>query len=471
MFAANRSFIGLVGLVIFTFSAATALAVPEACCFDPTGCLSLEPATCLTASGFPQGPGTVCSGVDCASSGSCCEAGGGCSNGLSGFICTDSGGTYHGNGTTCQGAESSCGDGDDNDCDGDVDCADADCASSSSCTGACCNADGTCDNGESVETCSGAYQGDGTNCGSVTCPEATGACCLTGGSCLELTLDDCDVVPNSGWAGPFTTCGGSFPAESNQTLCCDGYDNDCDGFTDLADAGCAAFACVQAPLVAPAPHDRVKNRYISFTPSNTGLSVAYRVTMVDNMLDPAAVGHVCWVGQPMLSFGNLQFVAECRNAPVFRNWTEPVVHVGDCEIIPRGIYNVSATSNGVNFSVPLSVHTATRTNFNNKLWGDTVGMNNGVEWTAPNGFVSVQDVLGVLAFISGDTPKPHFTVVNLTATSSTNSCLNAFVGVDDVVGVVQAVQGANYGPPNTVRFIDPADCAVPPSANCTCCGN
>lgn len=469
MFAANRA-IGLVGIVIFVASAASALAAPEACCFDPSGCLNLEPPSCLSASGFPQGPGTVCSGVDCASSGSCCESGGGCTNGLSAFICTDSGGAYHGNGTSCQGAESSCGDGIDNDCDGDVDCADADCASSSSCTGACCNADGTCDDGESAGTCTGVYQGNGTNCGSVSCPEATGACCLTGGSCLELTLGDCDVVPNSGWAGPFTTCGGSFPAENTQALCCDGYDNDCDGFTDLADASCAAFACVQAPLVAPAPHDRVKNRYVSFTPSNSGLSVAYRVKIVDNMLDPAAIGHECWVGVPS-AIGSEVNTATCRNNPVYRVWTEPVVHVGDCEIIPKAIYEVSATENGVNFSTPLAVETATRVNFNGKNWGDTVGINNGVEWTPPNGFVSVQDVLSVISYISASNPRPLFTAVNLQSTSSSDSCMNAFVSTADVLASVRATAGDFYGPPSTTKITDPALCALPLVANCPCCGN
>lgn len=469
MFAANRSF-GLVGLVICVASAATALAAPEACCFDPTGCLNLEPGDCTLAGGFAQGPASVCSGVDCASSGSCCESGGGCSDGLSGLICTDAGGTYHGNGTSCQGAESSCGDGIDNDCDGDVDCADADCASSSSCTGACCNADGTCDDGESAGSCTGTYQGDGTDCGSVSCPEATGACCLTGGSCLELTLGNCDVVPNSGWAGPFTTCGGAFPAEDNQALCCDGYDNDCDGFTDLADASCAAVACVQAPAIAPAPHDRVKNRYVSFTPSNGGLAVAYRVTIVDNMLDPMAIGHSCWVGVPVAA-GAFANSATCSNNPVFRVWTESVVHVGDCEIIPKAIYEVSATENGVNFSTPLAVETATRVNFNGKNWGDTVGMNNGVEWTPPNGLVNVHDLLAALALISNAVPQPDRTAVNLIAINVSDSCLNVFVGTADVLASVRAIAGDSYGPPSTIRITDPALCALAPGMNCPCCGN
>ncbi|MCP3902685.1 MAG: DUF11 domain-containing protein [Planctomycetes bacterium] len=51
-------------------------------------------------------------------------------------------------------------------------------------TGACCNDDGTCNDGDTqvdCESASGIWQGQASECGSVTCP--TGACCLPDGSC------------------------------------------------------------------------------------------------------------------------------------------------------------------------------------------------------------------------------------------------------------------------------------------------
>ena len=51
----------------------------------------------------------------------------------------------------------------------------------------------------------GVFQGDGTNCGDITCPEPTGACCFANGFCLELIEGDCDNVGGT-WGGAGTIC-------------------------------------------------------------------------------------------------------------------------------------------------------------------------------------------------------------------------------------------------------------------------
>ena len=54
--------------------------------------------------------------------------------------------------------------------------------------GACCFADGSCQDVSGLLECNflaGVYQGDGTNCDSVTCPVLFGACCLVDGSCVD----------------------------------------------------------------------------------------------------------------------------------------------------------------------------------------------------------------------------------------------------------------------------------------------
>ena len=209
------------------------------------------------------------------------------------------------------------------------------------------------------------------------------------------------------------------------------------------------------PALAPFPHNRAKNRYISFAPNNGAESVAFRV---EKTLPNTGA---CYVQVPVQSGAN-QYTAKCDSTPVFRVWTEPVVHVGDCEIIPVASYEIRASRDGVAFTNPHPVNTIALPSLNNKLWGDVCGINNGTEWTPPNQFTNVNDVLALLAFISGAAIRPPFTVVNLQAISSGDSCLNAFVNTADVQISVRAIAGDAYGPPATGKIINPALCPVCP---------
>ena len=74
-------------------------------------------------------------------------------------------------------------------------------------TGACCRPDGTCFEASQAfcTTSGGVYQGDGTTCGTVNCPQPpTGACCLTSG-CTILTQAQC-TAQNGTYQGNNTTC-------------------------------------------------------------------------------------------------------------------------------------------------------------------------------------------------------------------------------------------------------------------------
>jgi hypothetical protein len=82
-----------------------------------------------------------------------------------------------------------------------------------SCTpgvGACCKPDGTCQSltTSDCSAASGAYQGDGSSCGTVTCPQPTGACCFSNGNCLSRNPADCANLGGT-WLGAGTTCSGS----------------------------------------------------------------------------------------------------------------------------------------------------------------------------------------------------------------------------------------------------------------------
>lgn len=253
-------------------------------------------------------------------------------------------------------------------------------------------------------------------------------------------------------------------------------DIDCDDWTEFAAVwsgpgspqtpSACLTSTINSPSPAAAPYDRRMNRYVAFAPNNPGQLVAFRVQKT------TAPAGSCWVQAPVTAPGVDQFTATCGANPVFRVWTEPVVLVGDCEIIPVADYLVFANGTGpVENPVPLAVGTILLPNVNAKLWGDNVGINNGVEWTAPNQLTNVQDILSLQAFISGAAIRPTFPVANLQAISAADSCLNALVNTADILIAVQATSGGSYGPPATTKFIDPALCAQAASPACPCCGN
>jgi hypothetical protein len=76
--------------------------------------------------------------------------------------------------------------------------------------GSCCLPDGSCADGLTATQCaaaSGAFQGALTNCSTLNppCPQPLGACCFSGGGCLQLTDVDCGTASGS-WLGANTDC-------------------------------------------------------------------------------------------------------------------------------------------------------------------------------------------------------------------------------------------------------------------------
>jgi len=426
---------------------ATVSACIRACCFASSSCLNLWVEDCSALGGMPGSDGSTCATTQCFPTGACCLSGGGCQNGVSPTACGNGGGSYLGFASTCQSVESGskCTDGLDNDCDGAADCADSDCSAGPSCTGACCYPVGSCISGVSESFCTsgdGDYQGSGTTCAGVSCPQPEGACCTTSGGCAELVGMDCQVVPSSAWAGPFTTCSDTFDAEELPgSTCCDSFDNDCDGTADSDDDDCAGVVCSSALLIAPVPHDMSKNRYISFTAENKQAATAVKVTRIN-----PAYGDIGWVGIP-----DSRGMAGLEASPVLRVWTEMAVHVGDCAISPAATFEVRSTPDGGVFSAPLVVSTTAKPA--GKDWGDIVGNLAQGSWSPPNGIANVQDIVAVLQTIQGLPTAPHASVTDLQSVSASDPCLNRIVNTADVLIEVFAVAGSTY--PFTVN---PAAC-------------
>jgi len=107
----------------------------------------------------------------------CCFTNGSCAI-LLPVDCTASGGTPQGQGTTC----------------GTVSCPPPEPR------GACCAPSGSCANSVRAPECvasGGVYQGDNTDCSSVNCPAPTGACCYPDGTCAN-AVPEADCVAGSG---------------------------------------------------------------------------------------------------------------------------------------------------------------------------------------------------------------------------------------------------------------------------------
>ncbi len=197
---------------------------------------------------------------------------------------------------------------------------------------------------------------------------------------------------------------------------------------------------------APTPHDRKKNRYISFAPNNAG-SVAFKVRRIA----PGPAIDVGWVGTP-----DGDGLAKIEPVPVTRVWNEVAVHGGDCEIFPVAEYEVLATADGVTFAPALLVPTIDLPS-GGKFWGDTVGSFDGLQWTAPNNIVNTNDFIAALQKFQNLPTAPHITVVDVQSVSSTDPCLNRITNIADVFLLIQAFQGNMY--PFTT---DPAACPACP---------
>ncbi len=104
------------------------------------------------------------------------------------------------------------------------------------------------------------------------------------------------------------------------------------------------------------------SRYLSFVPGSSTTAMNFLVTTND-----PAFGNVSrWVIPPTnpTPAESAHSIFRLTNVePLPRLWTEPMVNVAGCEITPSFSYDIQATSDGVAFSLPLSVSTVDN-------WGD-----------------------------------------------------------------------------------------------------
>ncbi len=217
------------------------------------------------------------------------------------------------------------------------------------------------------------------------------------------------------------------------------YRNLIDNSTSLTTERTATLAQVPGGVFAPLPaagypHGAPKNRYISFMPNPgnppisgggvpTGFMVTHTMTaqswyVSTPRLNGSAPGSIAGLGLTYLVSDDVPVV------PVWdATLDSPVVHVGGCMIAPNETYEVRATTNGIDFSLPLFVNTAAQPT-NSRFWSDVVGVFSVSGdtstipvtppggWTPPDFNVNGFDITAVLRGVQ-KINEPHFVWTDL----------------------------------------------------------
>jgi len=325
------------------------------------------------------------------------------------------------------------------------------------------------------------------------------------------------------------------------------------GSPPIVDMGAFEFRAagdeIQPPLPAPYPHDRRKNRYLSFDPNkaaNAGTNLAFHVSLKSLQLGSCSIssapcrraetggpnepdqadcgqcsvsgsscisavidcpagetcqitGEACvndqagsvglswWVG-PESPLGNgvhLLVSEPFRREDAGSVWPD-VVHVGDCEIVPRATYAIRAVNVDTGAqSAELTVATIDRPMGNVAWWADGVAMVtyycDGDErnelcdpqagacplglpcsgaYPPPDGYTNFDDISAALALFSqlpGRT-LPHITWVDMYSNNSAapggdwSDPPDFVANFADIAVMVLAFQGRPY------PYLDPGDC-------------
>lgn len=187
------------------------------------------------------------------------------------------------------------------------------------------------------------------------------------------------------------------------------------------------------PTVAPAPHDTLKNRYLSFVPNNEG-AVAFKLTLVP--VPPLRAPPSWWVDTPVLVDGS--YISVLTDNPVYRRWdSTSVVHIGDCPVVPVNEYKLRATIDDLTFSAPLELSTIKRPGTN--WWGDVVGFFNGDSWTPPQETTNIDDAVATIQGFQKLSTAPPMTWVDVDP-----EVTNRIVNFNDVLMVLSAFAGDEY---------------------------
>ncbi|MCO6439163.1 MAG: NF038122 family metalloprotease [Phycisphaerae bacterium] len=197
---------------------------------------------------------------------------------------------------------------------------------------------------------------------------------------------------------------------------------------------------IPAPITVPPPEGTFKNRYLTFAPGNQVEPVAFQLELVTG---PGLPGVLGWIDAPDASG-----ISRVVDAPVIRNWTETVVQVADCEIVPAATYLLRSTPDLVLFSNDLPLQTVLAPS-DGRFWGDVVGSFDSIaqEWTGPDQNVTGQDIVAVLQRFQVKPSAPPLTWVDIHP-----QVPDGAANGPDILQVVNAFSLKPY------PFVAPSDC-------------
>lgn len=176
------------------------------------------------------------------------------------------------------------------------------------------------------------------------------------------------------------------------------------------------------------PHGVRKQRYISFAPQPSQVASSFRVEDVGSGMKYYISTPRTTPDTPDYSIvgQGLTFVVS-DTSPIIYNWSDlPAIHVGGCMIAPGdqpGVgrsYEVTATTDGIDFSSPITVFTAEQPT-DGRFWADVVGHRAPAgdstttpptpvgAWTPPEKVVTGRDIASALESSTQAPNAPHFT--------------------------------------------------------------
>ena len=222
------------------------------------------------------------------------------------------------------------------------------------------------------------------------------------------------------------------------------YDNNSDGIVDLPYDISGGSNQDLYPLIEPwsdtpdlvIPDENEqgerlnKCRYIAFTPADTGLPQAFRVTILQCPQFPYMECFQYWVSEP----GFYGIFCDLQTEPFYHDELDHMFLVGDQRIVPSTLeygtttYRVEATFDNISFSDPVDIDTA--------VWGDVYP---GVVRWAPDNCCEGFDILTVLDAAAGFPPPYETSFLDL-APKHLDHCIEGM----DLISVVDAAMGEPY---------------------------
>ncbi len=216
--------------------------------------------------------------------------------------------------------------------------------------------------------------------------------------------------------------------------------------------GSSAYAGnVEPPIRAPAPHDILKNRYISIDPRGAGQSNPsshhIRVMVESTEIDGLAGFGPWWANDPV-NGGGISPAVCISVVTTTKPETEPdwsscdIAHLTGCPIAPTTTYAIATEVDG-ELSTEVLLDTQARPGV--KFHGDVVGFFDGMVWTKPNRTTSIDDV--VAAIKTFQVPSA-FNATHLSVTdvhpNLNGDQINLIVNIGDVFALILAFHGTVY---------------------------